>query len=90
MADEREERRERVTNFATNLDMAVDWIVTLQGDIAELKRDIATLIDVRDDLVGACETAERSYLIGDCHGDCDRCIGCQLRAALAKAKSKGA
>ena len=39
--------------------MAIDWILTLQDDIAELKDDIATLVGVRDDLVAACERLDQ-------------------------------
>jgi hypothetical protein len=40
---ERKGRRERIARAisTTNLDMAIDWILVLQDDIAELKRELA-------------------------------------------------
>ena len=55
MADEREDRRQRIGRLVAGLDMAIDWVLTLQDDIAELKGDIATLTGLRDDLVAALE-----------------------------------
>lgn len=103
MTDEREDRRQRIARLAYGLDMAVDWVLTLQDDIAELKGDIVTLAGVRDDLIAACDSGLRELLsrgvetiepqriygvVSAIHASRAHPVCEQMRLALAEAKAR--
>ena len=66
-------------------DVVDDYTDKMVADLC-IERD--RLKAVNKQLLKACEAAEKEYLISDCHGKCGKCVGCLLRAAIAKDKEK--